>query len=249
MTDARKLLIAVTCGVVAAFVDVHSQSAVSGGGLDPANILKPLGDSWSTYSGDYSGKRYSTLTQINQATVKNLTLAWTTRLTAGSGGGGGGGRGGGGGAAVIVGGEGTGDFGAGQAANIKGAILQVNGILYVSVPDNAWAIDARDGREIWHYHWKTRGGTHIGNRGLGMWNDYLFMETPDNYLVSLDARTGKERWHKVISLSRNIFRRWRRSSSATTCWWARETISMLRGSCSRSIRKPARCSGSCTPCR
>src|SRR5438552_10716790 len=121
------------------------------------------------------------------------------RLAAGAGGGGGGGRGGGGGAAVIVGGEGTGDFGAGQGANIKGSILQVNGILYVSAPDNAWAIDARDGREIWHYFWKTRGGTHIGNRGLGMWNNYLFMETPDNYLVSLDARTGNERWHKVIS--------------------------------------------------
>jgi alcohol dehydrogenase (cytochrome c) len=197
MTEARKLLVAVACGVVATFVDVHSQSAVSGGGLDPANILKPLGDAWSTYSGDYSGKRYSTLTQINQATVKNLTLAWTTRLTAGSGSGGG--RGGGGSAPVIVGGEGTGDFGAGQAANIKGSILQVNGILYLSAPDNAWAIDARDGREIWHYYWKTRGGTHIGNRGLGMWKNYLFMETPDNYLVSLDARTGKERWHKVIA--------------------------------------------------
>ena len=32
-----------------------------------------------------------------------------------------------------------------------------------------------------------------------MWNNYLYMETPDNYLVSLDARTGKERWHKVIA--------------------------------------------------
>ena len=25
------------------------------------------------------------------------------------------------------------------------------------------------------------------------------METPDNYLVSLEAKTGKERWHKEIS--------------------------------------------------
>jgi alcohol dehydrogenase (cytochrome c) len=32
-----------------------------------------------------------------------------------------------------------------------------------------------------------------------MWKDYLYMETPDNYLVSLEAATGKERWHKVIS--------------------------------------------------
>ena len=67
------------------------------------------------------------------------------------------------------------------------------------MPDNAWALDARDGREIWHCYWKTRGGTHIANRGLGMWNNYLYIETPDDYLVSLDARTGKERWHKVIA--------------------------------------------------
>ncbi len=168
------------------------------GVLDPADILKPLGESWPTYSGDYSGSRYSSLTQINQSTVRNLTLAWTSRLTAGPGAAGGGGRGGGGGA-VIVGGEGTGELGAGGGTNVKGAILEVNGILYVTTPDNAWAVDARDGRDIWHYYWKTKGGTHIGNRGVAMWQTYLFFETPDNYLVSLDARTGKERWHKVIS--------------------------------------------------
>ena len=67
------------------------------------------------------------------------------------------------------------------------------------MPDNAWAVDARDGHELWHYFWKTKGGTHIGNRGLGMWNDYLYMETPDDYLVSLEAKTGKERWHKIIA--------------------------------------------------
>ncbi len=182
------------------------------GTLDPASILKPLADSWPTYSGDYSGKRYSALTQVNHSTVKNLTLGWVLRLTGGTGptgaaagpggfgggGGGRGGRGGGGGAPMIVGGEGTGEFN-NPAVNVKGSILQVDGILYVSAPDNAWAVDARDGHEIWHYYWKTKGGTHIGNRGLGMWHGYLYMETPDNYLVSLDARTGKERWRKVIS--------------------------------------------------
>ena len=164
-------------------------------GLTSADLLKPLGESWPTYSGDYSGKRYSSLTQLNQSNVKNLTLAWVSRVAAGAGNAGGG-RGGG--AQIIVGGEGTGELAAGGGTNIKGSILEVNGILYVSTPDNAWAVDARDGRELWHYFWKTRGGTHIGNRGLGMYENWLFMETPDNYLVSLDARTGKERWHKPI---------------------------------------------------
>ena len=55
------------------------------------------------------------------------------------------------------------------------------------------------GRELWHYFWKTKGGTHIGSRGMAMWHDYVYFETPDNYLVSLEAKTGKERWHKVIA--------------------------------------------------
>ncbi|HWB16491.1 MAG TPA: acido-empty-quinoprotein group A [Vicinamibacterales bacterium] len=167
------------------------------GGLNPADIYKPLADEWPTYSGDYTGRRYSLLTQVDRETVKHLSLGWVGQITAGVPAGGGFGRGGG--AATIVGGEGTGEFGNGSAANIKGAVLQVGGVLYISAPDNVWALDAHDGHELWHYFWKTKGGTHIGSRGMGMWHNYLFVETPDDYLVSLDARTGEERWHTVIS--------------------------------------------------
>jgi alcohol dehydrogenase (cytochrome c) len=171
-----------------------------GRGVPPADLLQPLKDSWPTYNGDYTGKRYSTLSQIDQSNVKHLTLAWMTRLTPGPGNGGGGRRrfGRGGGAALIVGGEGAGDIPSG-GGSIKGSVLEVDGVLYATMPDNAWAVDAIDGRELWHYFWKTRGGTHIGNRGMAMWNGYLFMETPDDYLVSLEAKTGKERWHKPIA--------------------------------------------------
>ena len=128
-----------------------------GKGLDPADLLKPLGESWVTYSGDYSGKRYSSLTQINQKNVMNLTLAWTSNLTAGSiapaGGFGGGNRGGGGGAPLVVGGEGTGAFDTGGGVTVKASALQVDGTIYLTAPDNGWAIDARDGRELWHYFW------------------------------------------------------------------------------------------------
>jgi alcohol dehydrogenase (cytochrome c) len=189
-----------TCIVTASVLLCPVAIGGQGRGIDPAQLLKPLSDSWPTYSGDYTGRRYSALTDINQETVKNLTLAWVGDLTAGSDNAGGGGRGSGGGReGVIVGGEGPGDFGGGGGSGIKGTPLMVDGTLYVSTPDNAWAIDALDGRVLWHYFWKTKGGTHIANRGLGIWNGYLFMETPDNYLVSLDARTGRERWHKVIA--------------------------------------------------
>ena len=195
----KKIL--VTASLIATPVFLVGQ----GRGLDPATLLKPLAEEWPTYNGDYSGKRFSALTQINRGTVKNLTLAWSLRLTGGSvpgaagfGGGRGGGGGGGGAANLIIGGEGTGDYPVGPPV-IKASALMVDGTIYLTAPDNGWAIDARDGRVLWHYFWKTRGGTHIATRGFGMWKDYLYMETPDNYLVSLEARTGKERWHKVIS--------------------------------------------------
>ncbi len=200
----RKLLLAAPIILVPILLSLSSQGKLSaqGKGVAPTELLKPLTESWPTYSGDYSGKRYSALKQINRTTVKNLTLAWVAELNEGPGtpgfGGGRGGGGGGGGAPVIIGGEGTGEFMAGSGT-VKGSALVVDGTIYVTMPDNAWALDARDGHELWHYYWKTRGGTHIANRGLGMWNNYLYMETPDNYLVSLEAKTGKERWHKVIA--------------------------------------------------
>ena len=191
---------------IISFVLLPALLSGQGKGIDPAQLLKPLGESWPTHSGDYTGRRFSSLKQIDRTTVKTLTLAWVQTLVEGPGfspfGGRGGGRGGGNGPSttpLIVGGEGTGEFAAGGMTTIKASALMVDGTIYISTPDNAWAIDARDGHEIWHYYWKTRGGTHIANRGLGMWNNYLFMETPDDYLVSLDAKTGKERWHKVIA--------------------------------------------------
>src|SRR5256886_5131026 len=60
-------------------------------------------------------------------------------------------------------------------------------------------MDALDGHILWHYWWKSRGGIHIGNRGMAMYGDWLFFETPDDYLVSLDAKTGQERWHREIA--------------------------------------------------
>ena len=154
--------------------------------LNHADLLKPLADTWPTYSGDYSGKRYSTLTEVNTSNVKSLALAWVSRMSSPVG---------------IVGGEGPAPDGPlpASGAAIKGSVLQVNGVLYVTAPDHVWAVDARDGRILWHYFWKTRGGIHIANRGVGIYGDWLFFETPDNYLVSLDARTGKERWHVVIA--------------------------------------------------
>ena len=167
------------------------------GGLDPAMILHPTPDSWPTYSGDYSGTRYVPLSEINTTNVHGLTLAWTQRLSGGIAAPGGGGFGPPAAAVkTIVGGVGTNEAPMGQ---LKGAELVVDGVMYVTTPDNVWALDALDGHVLWHYFWKTRGGTHIGNRGVAMWHDRVFFETPDDYLVALNAKSGEEIWHKEIA--------------------------------------------------
>src|SRR5581483_1770629 len=165
-------------------------------GLTVAEIVKPRPDSWPTCHGDYSGRHFSLLSQINQKNVKNLSLAWLARLNATS-------------AGAIMGGEGPAPtIGAGSSrelflgggrGDIKATPLMVEGVIYISNPDNAYALDARTGKEIWHYFWKTKGGNHIGNRGMAMYGNWLYFETPDDYIVSLEAATGKERWHKMIA--------------------------------------------------
>jgi len=181
MKEMRTLLLA--CSVVLPIAILAAQAP------DPSR-LGNYPDAWPTHYGDHSGRRYSPLAQINLTNVKTLSLAWIHRATAEEG--------------ENAGGEHrTGDpyYWGGPQANvtIKATPLMVDGVLYFAAPDHAYAIDARTGRAIWHYFWRTRGGIHIGNRGVGMYGNALFFETPDCYLVSLDAATGKERWHKEIA--------------------------------------------------
>jgi alcohol dehydrogenase (cytochrome c) len=80
---------------------------------------------------------------------------------------------------------------------VKATPLLVNDVLYFSTPDHAYAVEARTGRELWHYTWtRNRGGTHIGNRGVAILGDSVFFLTPDCNLVALDIKTGREKWFK-----------------------------------------------------
>ncbi len=121
----------------------------------------------------------------------------------GGGGGFGGGRGGGGGGAFTapleIGGFGNGDLNSCGPARFGGGILFVDGVLYGATNNDVYAIDARDGTVLWHYYWKYRGGTSTGTRGVGMWRNYVYFEFHDDWVVCLDARTGKEVWKKEIA--------------------------------------------------
>lgn len=86
-----------------------------------------------------------------------------------------------------------------QSAQIKSTPLLVDGVLYFTVPDNIWAVDARSGHLLWHYNRVAAQGDHIGHRGVAMYKGWLYFTTPDAHLISLDARDGKVRWDKVIA--------------------------------------------------
>ena len=81
-----------------------------------------------------------------------------------------------------------------QTATIKATPLLVDGILYFTVPDNIWAIDARSGSELWHYTYPPNKGDHIGQRGVAIYKDWVYFQSPDAHLVCLNAKDGTVRW-------------------------------------------------------
>src|SRR5438270_370248 len=151
-------------------VSFAALAAFGAEGVDPSKFAQPPTGSWPTYNGDYSGRRFSPLTKINTSNINSLSLAWVYRMN-------------------------TGAFGGGS---IKATPLVIEGIMYLTFPDHVWAIDARSGREIWHYAWNSVGGMHIGNRGAAAYKNYLYFETPDCHLVSLNMKDGSQRWNKTV---------------------------------------------------
>lgn len=90
-------------------------------------------------------------------------------------------------------------FQTGQLAQLKCSPILVDGILYFSVPDHVWAVDARSGHQIWHYTYPPNKGLHIGHRGVSIYKEWIYFMTPDAHLVSLNARDGTVRWDIVIA--------------------------------------------------
>ena len=93
----------------------------------------------------------------------------------------------------------------GTTAQIKATPILVNGVLYVTTPDNIWAIDARTARQIWRYTYPTNQGFHIGHRGAAVYRDTVFLTTPDAHLIALDARDGKVKWDVMVADAKKGF--------------------------------------------
>ena len=149
--------------------------------LDPKLIGKPPVDSWTTFNGDYTGQRYSTLTAITPSNVDKLTPGWTYKIAS---------------------------VGAQRGAPepiVKCTPLLVDGMLYITIPDHVFALDANTGKEVWHYDWVDHGGHLVGQRGVAVYKSMVYFLTPDNWLLALDAATGKELWRKNFADARKQY--------------------------------------------
>lgn len=85
------------------------------------------------------------------------------------------------------------------AARMEGTPIVVSGLMYVTIANECWALDAGTGREIWHFQRpRTRGlvGNASGgiNRGVAISGDRLFMVTDHAHIIALNRYTGDPLW-------------------------------------------------------
>ena len=83
--------------------------------------------------------------------------------------------------------------------SMKATPILVGDVIYVTMPDNLWAIDALTAEEIWHYEYPINDAFHIGQRGVAVHGDSVYMTTPDARLLAFDARDGTLRWNVEIA--------------------------------------------------
>ena len=81
--------------------------------------------------------------------------------------------------------------------------IAIDGIIYVTGPNSAAALDGRTGRSLWTWSrplpsdYRSIGFGHT-NRGPAVLDDKLFVATLDGYLVALDLKNGAEHWSSKV---------------------------------------------------
>lgn len=135
--------------------------------VQPAELRSPAAANWLSYNGDYSGRRYTALREIDRGNVGQLRAQWV--------------------------------FHAPRADDMEVTPVVVNGVMFVTAQNDAFALDARTGREIWHYSRAITEGliddaSQHHNRGVGVWHSHVYMETDNAHLLCLDARSGHLLW-------------------------------------------------------
>jgi len=74
-----------------------------------------------------------------------------------------------------------------------------NGVMFVTSANDAFALDARTGRTIWHYSRPITEGliddaSQHHNRGVALWRNRVYIETDNAHLLCLDVRSGHLLW-------------------------------------------------------
>lgn len=143
----------------------------------PAFSAKQLtalpGDNWVTNGGNIYNQRYSPLTEINTANVKNLKAEWRTHLNS---------------------------SGVGPPFSGEAQPLVYDGVIYVPTgADDVFALDVETGKQLWVYesHLDPKINTVCcgwTSRGVGMGDGKIFLGRLDGKLVALDQKTGREVW-------------------------------------------------------
>jgi alcohol dehydrogenase (cytochrome c) len=85
------------------------------------------------------------------------------------------------------------------AQRLEGTPIVVDGIMYVTTANECYALDAKNGRQIWHYQRPLTKGV-IGdaasaiNRGVAVLRDKVFMITDHAHIIALNRMTGHLLW-------------------------------------------------------
>ena len=87
----------------------------------------------------------------------------------------------------------------GRSSKLETTPVVVDGVMYVTAVNEAYALDARNGREIWHFDRpRSTGlsGDAAGgiNRGVAILGDRVFMVTDNAHLLALHRLTGSLLW-------------------------------------------------------
>jgi alcohol dehydrogenase (cytochrome c) len=91
-----------------------------------------------------------------------------------------------------------------NARQVETTPLVVEGIMYLTMANECWALDAGSGRELWHYR-RARtqglsGNAALGiNRGAAWAGDRLFMLTDNAHLIALNRFNGELLWETTMA--------------------------------------------------
>jgi PQQ-dependent dehydrogenase (methanol/ethanol family) len=163
-----------------------SESAATTG-IDFPTILNPKPGDWLTYNGNLSGNRYSPLAQISVSNVNKLALKWTFSIPLWT---------------QFL--PDTPYFRENMRYfGLETVPIVAEGIMYVTGPNQAFALDARTGQQIWHYSRPRTSGLvsdpSLGtNRGVAVLGDNVFMVTDDAHLIALNRVSGSLVWEAVM---------------------------------------------------